>query len=82
MTRWPPPNKSTPPCGTGRGAEFGLREGAIVRTGWRPALTDVLQSLFGRLAAAAIAAVLIIAGVGWLGFSGMAVSNDGLRHCV
>ena len=64
--------------GTGRG--FGLRDGAIVRTGWRPALTDVLQSLFGRLAAAAIAAVLIIAGVGWLGFSGMAVSNDGLRH--
>jgi len=65
-------------AGTAKG--IGLRDGALVRTGWRVTLADALHSVTGRLAAAAIASALLLAGIGWLGFAGMAESNQALRQ--
>ena len=64
--------------GTAKGV--GLRDGALVRTRWRTTIADVMNSVAGRLAGAAIAAVLLMIGLGWLGFAGMAASNGVLRH--
>jgi len=65
-------------AGTANG--IGLRDGALVRTGWRSAIADSLNSVAGRLAGVALAAMLLIGTVAWLGFSGMAASNDALRQ--
>jgi len=59
---------------------IGLCDGTLVRTGWRTRVADVVNSIAGRLAGAAIAAVLLMAALGWLGFAGMAASNDMLRR--
>ncbi len=63
----------------GRAGNLALRDGEVVRTGWRAALGDAGQSVLGRLAATMAAAVLLSLAVGWLGLSGMAASNDALR---
>jgi methyl-accepting chemotaxis protein/aerotaxis receptor len=63
--------------GTAKG--IGLRDGELVAHGRRDRLLDVWRSVRGRMAAAAITAFLVVAAVGWLGFSGMASSNAVLR---
>ena len=57
-----------------------LRDGALVKSGWRPIVADLAHSVAGRLAAAALATLLVIVAIGWLGFSGMAASNHVLRN--
>ncbi len=64
--------------GTARG--IALLDGEVVRTGARARLAALWHSVFGRLLAVTFAAVLAIGAVGWLGFAGMAASNDALRH--
>jgi aerotaxis receptor len=65
----------------GTAKNVALRDGELVRQGWRPKLTEQARSVRGRLAAAMLAAVLLTLAVGWLGFDGMAVSN-GVLHDV
>jgi aerotaxis receptor len=64
--------------GTARG--IALSDGEVVRSGARADLGDLWQAVSGRLLAVTVAAMLVILAVGWLGFSGMASSNDALRH--
>ncbi|GEO38491.1 PAS domain S-box-containing protein [Skermanella aerolata] len=56
-----------------------VREGALVRRGWRQTAGNALASVSGRLAATFTMLILAILLVGWLGFSGMHNSNDSLR---
>ena len=56
-----------------------VREGALVRKGWRQNAGNVLASVSGRLSATITMLILAILLVGWLGFSGMHNSNDSLR---
>ena len=64
----------------GRAKRIALRAGELVQRGWRTAMVDAAHSVLGRMVGVAIAAVAVIVAVGWLGFSGMAASNDVLRH--
>jgi aerotaxis receptor len=64
-------------AGDARGV--GLRDGEIVRTGWRARLRGAAASVAGRIAAAAGVAVLSLAAVGWTGLDGMHRSNEALR---
>jgi aerotaxis receptor len=57
-----------------------LRDGELVAHGSRARLLDLWRSVAGRMAFAALAAFLVIAAVGWLGFSGMMSSNIALRN--
>ncbi len=57
-----------------------LRDGEIVTKGLRSRVLDAWRSIAGRLAFAVAAAFIVIASVGWLGFSGMAASNGALRQ--
>lgn len=57
-----------------------LLDGALVRTGAVASLTNWANSVVGRLLAVTIAAILAIGVVGWLGFGGMADSNESLRR--
>nr|WP_294503189.1 methyl-accepting chemotaxis protein [uncultured Rhodopila sp.] len=57
-----------------------LRDGEVVTHGLRSRLLDAWRSVAGRLAFAVAAAFLLVAAVGWLGFSGMAASNGALRQ--
>jgi methyl-accepting chemotaxis protein/aerotaxis receptor len=61
------------------GKEFTLRDGELVRTGWRSRLRDGWFSVTARMAAAGAASLLAVVAVGWLGLSGMRASNDGLQ---
>jgi methyl-accepting chemotaxis protein/aerotaxis receptor len=63
--------------GTAKGIT--LRDGELVADGWRERLRDIWRSVRGRMAAAAVTTLLVVAAVGWLGFSGMASSNAVLR---
>ena len=65
---------------TGTAQHVELRDGELVTRGWRTTLGDAGRSVLGRIICVAVAAVLVILAVGWLGFSGMAASNDVLRH--
>jgi aerotaxis receptor len=65
---------------TGTAKGIALSDGEVVRSGVRAGLGDLWHAMFGRLLAVTIAAVLVILAVGWLGFAGMASSNDALRH--
>jgi aerotaxis receptor len=65
---------------TGTAKGIALSDGEVVRSGVRASLGDLWHAVFGRLLAVTIAAVLVILAVGWLGFAGMASSNDALRH--
>jgi PAS domain S-box-containing protein len=56
-----------------------VREGALVRRGWRQNAGNVLASVSGRLSVTFAMLILAILLVGWLGFSGMHNSNDSLR---
>lgn len=56
-----------------------VREGALVRRGWRQNAGNMLASVSGRLSATITMLILAILLVGWLGFSGMHNSNDSLR---
>ena len=60
--------------------EIVLPDGEVVRSGARAWLGALWHSVLGRLLAVTMAAVLAILTVGWLGFAGMASSNDALRH--
>ncbi|MGA3398475.1 MAG: methyl-accepting chemotaxis protein [Acetobacteraceae bacterium] len=64
----------------GKAKHIELRAGELVKRGWRTTMADTGRSVLGRMTGVAIAAVLVIVAVGWLGFSGMAASNGVLRH--
>jgi methyl-accepting chemotaxis protein/aerotaxis receptor len=64
--------------GSARG--IALRDGEVVAHGWRSRLLDAWRSIAGRLAFAVAAAFLVVAGVGSIGFTGMAASNGALRQ--
>ena len=64
----------------GNAKHIDLRAGELVKRGWRTAIADLGCSVLGRIIGVALAAILVIAAVGWLGFAGMAASNDVLRH--
>ena len=64
----------------GKAKHLDLRAGELVKRGWRPAMADAACSVLGRMAGVAMAAIVVIVAVGWLGFSGMAASNDVLRQ--
>src|SRR5689334_10718260 len=63
--------------GTAKG--IGLDDGTLVRLGIIPAAADVARSVMGRLLAVTLTALVAILLVGWLGFHGMASSNETLR---
>jgi methyl-accepting chemotaxis protein/aerotaxis receptor len=63
----------------GRASGIALRDGELISDGWRASLSDGCRSVRWRMIFAAITAFLVIAAVGWLGFSGMASSNAVLR---
>jgi PAS domain S-box-containing protein len=65
---------------SGNGKGIGLLDGELVRSGALARLGDRAHSVVGRLLAVTIAALLAIIAVGWLGFGGMAKSNDALRQ--
>jgi aerotaxis receptor len=64
--------------GTAKG--IGLRDGELVADGFLSRLLDVCRSLRGLITLAAAIVLMIVAGIGWLGFSGMAASNNVLRN--
>jgi aerotaxis receptor len=64
--------------GTAKG--IGLRDGELVADGLLSRLTDRCRSLRGLITLAAAIVLMIVAGIGWLGFSGMAASNTVLRN--
>jgi aerotaxis receptor len=65
-------------AGTAKG--IALRDGELVPHGfWRPVL-DACRSLRGRMIFAGLTAFLVIALLGWLGFSGMAAATDVSRQ--
>ena len=64
----------------GTANRIGLRDGELVAGGAFNRLLDHCRSLLGLITFAAIVVVTIGAGVGWLGFSGMAASNTVLRN--
>ncbi len=64
----------------GKATRVELRDGELVQRGWRATIADTWRSVLGRMTGMALAAVLVILAVGWLGFAGMAASNDVLRH--
>jgi PAS domain S-box-containing protein len=61
------------------GGGYALRDGELVRTGWRARAREALSSVTARMAVAGGAALLALAAVGWLGVAGMRSSNDGLH---
>ncbi|MBX9701973.1 MAG: MCP four helix bundle domain-containing protein, partial [Acetobacteraceae bacterium] len=61
------------------GTGMGLRDGEIIRTGWRARLQEFAASVSGRMVTACGTGLLGIAVVGALGLSGMAASNEALR---
>lgn len=65
-------------AGTAKG--IALSGGDVVRLGPRAWLGTLWHSVRGRLLAVTLAAVLVTLAVGWLGFAGMAASNDALRR--
>ena len=65
---------------TGVAKGVALADGELVRTGPLAWLAERSHSIFGRLLAVTVAALLAVVLVGWLGFSGMADSNASLRH--
>ncbi|HET7881687.1 MAG TPA: methyl-accepting chemotaxis protein [Acetobacteraceae bacterium] len=64
----------------GNAKGIGLVDGELVRTGTMAWLGGWVHSVLGRLLAVTVAALLAILLVGWLGFSGMANSNEALRQ--
>jgi methyl-accepting chemotaxis protein/aerotaxis receptor len=64
----------------GTAKRFGLRDGEVIQRGWGTTLGDAWHSVLGRQGTATLAALLVILAVGWLGFAGMAASNDVLRR--
>jgi methyl-accepting chemotaxis protein/aerotaxis receptor len=64
----------------GTAKHIGLADGELVKTGALAWLGALSHSMFGRLAAVAVAALLAMLIVGWQGFTGMAASNAALRH--
>jgi methyl-accepting chemotaxis protein/aerotaxis receptor len=64
--------------GTAKG--IGLRDGELIADGLFRRLLDRCWSLRGLITLAAAIVMMIVASVGWLGFSGMAASNAVLRN--
>ena len=65
-------------AGTAKG--IGLIDGHLVSTSVGTRVREFRQSIFGRLTAIAVVALLALLLVGWLGFTGMAASNTALQH--
>ncbi|MBR0670846.1 methyl-accepting chemotaxis protein [Neoroseomonas soli] len=63
----------------GRGQGIGLRDGELVRTGWRARFAEWRGSVTIRVGAALAAAVLASAGAGLVALAGMRDSNEALR---
>jgi PAS domain S-box-containing protein len=64
----------------GNAIGVGLRDGEVFASGWWSRALDIWHSIGGRMVFVAIAAVLCVIAVGWLGFSGMMTSNGVLRN--
>ncbi len=64
----------------GNAKGIALADGELVRSGPFAWLAGWAHSVLGRLLAVTVAALLAIIVVGWLGFGGMADSNEALRH--
>ena len=65
---------------TGTAKGIALSDGEVVRSGVHASLSGLWHAVSGRLLAVTVVAMLAILAAGWLGFSGMASSNDALRH--
>jgi methyl-accepting chemotaxis protein/aerotaxis receptor len=63
----------------GKGHGLALRDGAVVRSGWRSALGSFATSVTGRLAAAGVAALLVVAAVAGIGLVGMQQGTEQMR---
>jgi aerotaxis receptor len=57
-----------------------LRDGELIKLTWFSRFVDLKNSVIGRVVALTAVATLLVIVVGWLGFSGMAASNDAIRH--
>jgi methyl-accepting chemotaxis protein/aerotaxis receptor len=66
--------------GAGTARHIALRNGELVKQDWRTVLADTMRSVFGRMTCMAMATVLVVLAVGWLGFAGMAASNAVLSN--
>ncbi len=64
----------------GNSKGIALADGELVRSGPFAWLAGWAHSVLGRLLAVTVAALLAIIVVGWLGFDGMADSNEALRR--
>jgi aerotaxis receptor len=65
--------------GNGSARHIGLSDGELVNLGIRARIREFCHSMSGRLTAVAVAALLAMLTIGWLGFAGMAASNAALR---
>jgi methyl-accepting chemotaxis protein/aerotaxis receptor len=63
----------------GKSNGIGLRDGELIASSLFSRLLDRCRSLSGRMTLAATIVLMIVSGVGWLGFSGMAASNAVLK---
>jgi aerotaxis receptor len=64
----------------GKAKGLALADGEVVPRGALASAALWARSVRGRLLAVMVAALVAVSGVGWLGFSGIAASNDALRH--
>jgi aerotaxis receptor len=64
----------------GTAKRIGLRDGELIADSLSGRILDRCRSLRGRMTMAAAIILMIVGGVGWLGFSGMAASNAVLRN--
>ena len=63
----------------GRARGIGLRDGELVRTGWRDRLREAVNSIATRMMAAVMVVVAVLLLIGWIGYSGMDSSHAALR---
>ena len=64
----------------GKAKGIALADGEVVPRGALASAALWARSVRGRLLAVMVAALVAVFAVGWLGFSGIAASNDALRH--
>lgn len=63
----------------GRARGIGLRDGELVRVGWRSWLAETANSIGARMLASVMAVVAVLLLVGWVGYGGMSASHEALR---
>ena len=77
-----PPSRFMTALRDGTAKTVALRDGELISDGWRDRLRDCRRSVRGRMIIAGIAAIVVIAVVGWLGFSEWGRRNAALRDVV